>query len=106
MESAVAKYLGRFSLPIETLDYATITNRVRALDVHYVTKLTTNAEVTIKSNCFTSFPPALGTVNYDLDVEDLKKGMVNIEIIDGNHTLMAQKQMKEKFPHVKELEKR
>ena len=101
-----AKFLGRFSLPIETLDYATTTNRVRALDVHYVTNLTTNAEVNIKSNCFTSIPPALGTINYDVDVDDLKKRMVTIEITDCNHTLMAQKQMKEKFPHVKDLEKR
>ena len=93
-------------MPIDMLHYATEANRVRAIDSDYVRKLVTNAEITIKNKAFTKFPTATGTVDGDAKIELLETGTVHIEIIDGNHTLMAQKQIKDQFPNVTELERR
>lgn len=45
-----------------------------------------------------TFPTAVGFVNSNAEIESIEAGQIDIEIVDGNHTDMVMKQLRDIYP--------
>ena len=98
MKDANLKKVGQFLIPLNLLDCATEEHAIRDIDVAHVNQLITSMSMSFLNGDTVKLPVALGQVDSQCTLEMIKEGQSTIQIIDGNHTLQAIRELASKFP--------
>lgn len=98
--NATKKIIGTFLVPLSSLKFASTVNSIRALDPLYVQHLQDFLQSSIENGRDVPFPPASGlsVAPEKPSKKDIEDGKIDIEVFNGNHSLMACKQLYETYP--------
>ncbi|CAG2207611.1 unnamed protein product [Mytilus edulis] len=98
--NATKKIIGTFLVPLSSLKFASTVNSIRALDPLYVQHLQDFLQSSIENGRDVPFPPASGLIvaPEKPSKKDIEDGKIDIEVFNGNHSLMACKQLYETYP--------
>ena len=105
INTAEKKMRGTMRVPLSVCINAPPDKLIRAIDESYVARLIIQMEAALLNGRDVPLPPACGIIDVkdDLSDEDISNGGVEVTIIGGNHTLLACKRLKERFPNAKSL---
>ena len=105
--------MGVFDIPINALKIATGEDALRALDQRHISELRREMLVEYSNGHEVCLPPAIGSVNVDLQSHDpsilrdmLEEGELGVQIVDGNHTTFVLKDLHETYPEAVCFQKR
>ncbi|CAC5383672.1 unnamed protein product [Mytilus coruscus] len=106
IEVANTKVIGTFKMPIEQLDFSSDNHSIRKIEPSHCREIITKMKISFLNGDVVSLPNAIGMVPSSVTSEDIESGKVKVEIIDGNHTLFALRELHEEFPSEKCFESR
>ncbi|CAG2239874.1 unnamed protein product [Mytilus edulis] len=106
IEVANKKVIGTFKMPIEQLDFSSDSHSIRKIEPSHCREIITKMKISFLNGDVVSLPDAIGMVPSLVTSEDIKSGKEKVEIIDGNHTLFALRELHEEFPSEKCFESR
>lgn len=92
------KFLGTFTIPIKSLKIASEEHAIRKINRLHVNDMKRYVKIEIDNGKECRFPNATGLIDRDIfSPAELEDGSVEVEILDGNHTLMVMKEVAEEY---------
>ncbi|CAC5384751.1 unnamed protein product [Mytilus coruscus] len=88
-------------MPIERLEFSSENRSIRKIEPSNCREIITKMKISFLNGDAVRLPDAIGMVPQSVMSEDIENGKVNVETINGNHTMLALRELNEEFPSEK-----
>ena len=98
--------MGTFEVKVENMSFSTEEHQIRKIDPCHAQDIVSKMKIAYQNGEYPHLPEAIGIVTENATAEEVGNNKINVEIIDGNHTLQALKELHEEYPDAECFAKR